>query len=601
MAAIQDDVVFLSESESEHSEFLPEGNLDNFSIEQRRVCEKLEKYSKHLQSPNRPSESKAWIALKALNVILSFLASKAYVSGCKAAFPNREFVAYVTAFCSAVTSALPTLWAGFSVIDRLKSDDPLKKELLDLQKDGWYYARLIWPSAAGALAAVPFAGLTEESSTSGMLSTLLWTLNSWCVNAALTVFAMQNLTKKIPRKLVLSKEEEDIACKVRGVFLERLKAQQWRVARGDFNDCDFTLASLLEGTTSGKDPRWLGRTIFSGTGMTIAALGLVGYTAVDYSFLNSAVTIPIETIDVITKSVLTAASMVPFASLFVNGAKEVFSSIYLIAESLYDKRFGEMIAKNPAYYFYPKAAVIGAVALLTMAALSGVTNGNMTRELATAFFEKISFGTVHIPVQLADFFGADAYATSAMFNGSGSVLGAYFPALVALARYSSFFSMGNQESAIKLEAFNTFVTTLEEMALEDIVLLINSLDENRASILEETGGDLAIRNNLVQSINRQFAAKREQGKGLESESDMKGFGSESDTMLEDWTLIGDNAHSVNSTASSSSVDPLLPLNSFYRGTGASTSTYGIFRAPNNKKADALEHIEDSARCSCTIL
>ncbi len=154
-------------------------------------------------------------------------------------------MAYITAFCSAVTSALPTLWAGFSIIDRLKPDGPTKKELLDLQRSYLEYAQLVVPSVAGALAAIPFAGLTEESSTGGTVSTALWTLNSWCVNAALTIFAMQNLTKKVPRKLRLLKEEEAIAYKARDIFLKILKEQQYRVAQGGFNECRFTLTSIL--------------------------------------------------------------------------------------------------------------------------------------------------------------------------------------------------------------------------------------------------------------------------------------------------------------------------------------------------------------------
>jgi hypothetical protein len=496
-----------------------EGSPIDMGAEQQRVCKVLKKYTQELQLPERPSESKVWIVLKALNVILSFLSSKAYVSGCKEAFPNREVVAYVTAFCSAVTSALPTLWAGFSVIDRLKPDDPCKKELLDLQKNYSYYVGLVWPSLGGALAAVPFADLTAKTSTSGMVTTLLWTLNSWVVNATLTVFAMQNLTKKIPRKLTLSKEDEDIAYKVRAVFLKRLKAQQGRVAQGEFNDRDFTLHDLLKDTTPEIEPRWLGSTIFRGTGVTIALLGLVGYSSLAFSSLDNTFNIPVDIVDVITKVGLTAATMVPFASLFINAGNEVFSTIYEIAESLYDGRFGEVLAKNPAYQFYPKAAIIGTVTLLTMATLSGVTNGDMTRKMATDFFEKISLGTVHIPTELADFFGADAYATSAMFNGSASIFGAYHPFLAALAGYC--LSGDGQKSALKLKAFNTFVATLEEMSLEDSALMINSLDERtNISILEEADKELKLERwqVLVDTIEGGFADKKDLEAGLHGDA-----------------------------------------------------------------------------------
>ena len=116
-------------SSEEEAGSLSENSLNSLRTQQERVCKKLARYLEYLQSENRPPEEKKWIALKTLNVILSFLSSKAYVSGCKEAFPNREYVAYVTAFCSAVTSALPTLWAGFNVIDSAKPDVLLKKEL----------------------------------------------------------------------------------------------------------------------------------------------------------------------------------------------------------------------------------------------------------------------------------------------------------------------------------------------------------------------------------------------------------------------------------------------------------------------------------------
>ncbi len=595
-------------SSVEEAGSLSENSLNSLRTQQERVCKKLKIYSEYLQSEDLPSENKRWIALKTLNVILSFLSSKAYVSGCKEAFPNREYVAYVTAFCSAVTSALPTLWAGFNVIDSAKPDVLLKKELLDLEKNFGYYTQHIAPSFLGVLAAIPFAGLTAKSSTGGTLSTILWTLNSWCVNAALTVFAMQNLMVKVPRKLVLSKEDEDIAYKVRDAFLKRLKSQQWRVVQGDFNDSDFTFDSLLKDTEADEDPRWLWRKTFSWIGKTVAGLGLVGYSSVDFSFLDSAFTIPFPIIDVTTKVVLTASSMVPFAWLFLNGATEVFSSIYAIAESLYDGRFGELIAKNPGYRFYSKAAVIGTVTLLTMAALSGVTNGNMTRELATAFFEKISFGTVHIPTALADFFGADAYSTSAMFNGSGSIFGAYLPALAALARYCFGCAESDPKSALKLDAFNTFYNGLAEMALEDIMVLINSLPtRDKDSIVEEAYKGLKSDRwaSLIYNIEEGFGAKRDPEKDTQSDAN-----TEANVTLSP-------AGSINSTNYNDGLRPedlsdiqsdlettLLPKGDSQRMANAGES-YGSFFDPSQATVPpskiTSEQLENSASCKCTIL
>lgn len=509
-----------SPSKRDDEEGYPSEGLYNLHAEQERLRVALKEYTDYLQDKNYSSESKLSIILKGLTVILSFLSSKAYVSGCKEAFPHRDILAYITAFCSAVTSALPTLWAWFAVIDRARTEDAFKKDLLDLDKGCSYYSQHILPVLGGALAAIPFAGLTALSSTGGTLSTILWTLNSWCVNTGLTIFALQNLMIGVPRKLELSKEEAAIADKIRTIFLKRLKEQQWHFPNGKFDKGIFTVNGVLVGTSPDEQSGELGNTIASCMGRFIAVLGLIGYASVDFSFLNAMFTIPIELVDVITKSLLTAATMVPFASLFINSAAEVFSSIYTIVESLYEGRFGELIKKNPAYQFHTKATVIGTVALMTMASLSGVTNGNMTRELATAFFEKISFGTVHIPVELANFFGVDAYFTSAMFNGSASVFGAYFPFLATslLARLVSPYlswntSPGDAETAkqraSKLQAFNTTVGTLEEMALEDMVLIINDLDGvTRNSLLQEAGIELEIWKALVATIEAGLAEKR---------------------------------------------------------------------------------------------
>ncbi len=517
--------------EMDGADMPPSEGLDNFHTEQERLRVALQEYTDYLQDENYSSENKLSIIMKGITLILSFLSSKAYVSGCKEAFPNREILAYITAFCSAVTSALPTLWAWFAVIDRARTEDEFKKDLLDLDKDCSYYSQHILPVLGGALASIPFAGLTALSSTGGILSTILWTLNSWCVNTGLTIFALQNLMIGVPRKLELSKEEAAIADKIRTIFLKRLKEQQWRFPKGDFDGGTFNVPDVLAGTTPGEQFGELGNTIASWTGRVIAILGLIGYASVDFSFLNAMFTIPIELVDVITKSLLTAATMVPFASLFINSAAEVFSSIYTIVESLYEGRFGELIEKNPAYQFHSKAAVIGTVALMTMASLSGVTNGNMTRELATAFFEKISFGTVHIPVELANFFGADAYFTSAMFNGSASIFGAYFPFLAAtllvrlVSRYLSWNASPEEvktaeQRASKLQAFNTTVGTLEEMALEDIVLIVNGFDvATRNSLLEEAGIDLSIWSTLVVKIEAGFAER--EGHQNNSSSDPK--------------------------------------------------------------------------------
>ena len=46
---------------------------------------------------------------------------------------------------------------------------------------------------------------------------------AWVVNAALTIFEMQTLMKKVPQKLELSKEDAAMSAAMREVFLARLR------------------------------------------------------------------------------------------------------------------------------------------------------------------------------------------------------------------------------------------------------------------------------------------------------------------------------------------------------------------------------------------
>lgn len=466
-------------------------------LTQNPVAKALSEYIKELQS-GTSTESLGWKIFRPISVVLSFLSAKAFVTGCQEAFPDNPGMAYSSAFSSAMLSALPALWAIFALIDRLKKNSPKKEEFVKLEKDFKYIAGLFGPVVIGMLAAVPFAGLTWMSSDAILLGMIL-SLNAWLLDGALTVYAVFDMLDALNSRLKFSPKAEDLLAKVRSEFLAELATQ--RPYFQHWGSKDFNLSTLLETERANDYKQGRKATAVVGLGVTLATLGLVGYTSVDWSFMEYLFGLFLDNTDkasvIIAKVVLTGASMFPFGYLMVAQAKDLFQTVCEMVSSLRNGTFPHFLSRIPAFQIAPKAAIGCTVVIAAMASLSGVTNGDMTLNLFPAFLEKITFGNLVLDVDsdgsghpsIAWFFAACAYFTSAAFNGTASLKfsygvlewlkGSFLDWLKDSLPYSlaSYISVDAERSHLlkMLRIYDEVCTAIKELPVDRCALLFNSL------------------------------------------------------------------------------------------------------------------------------
>ncbi len=396
---------------------------------QTSVAKALSDYIEELKSGSS-TESLGWKIFRPISVVLSFLSAKAYVTGCQEAFPDNPGMAYSSAFSSAMLSALPALWAIFALIDKLKKNSPKKEEFVKLEKDLKYIAGLFGPVVIGMLAAVPFAGLTWMSSDAILLGMLL-SLNAWLLDGALTVYAVFDMLDALYSRLKFSPKAEDLLSKVRSEFLAELSTQ--RPYFKDWGRGEFTLSSLLETARVKNYKQGPQATALVWLGLSLATFGLIGYTSVTWSFMEYLFGLFLDNPDtpsvIIAKVVLTGASMFPFGYLMLTQAKDLFETVCEMVSSLWNREFSQFLSRIPAFQIAPKTAISATLAIVAMGSLSGVTNGDMTLNLFSAFIEKITFGNFVFDVDSdgsgyspeAWFAAACAYFISASFNGTSSL------------------------------------------------------------------------------------------------------------------------------------------------------------------------------------